>query len=121
MTAANLASLYYPALVPLLCGRLLLTAFPESQVALYAYPAALAGLLLVDGLLDGLEPAVLDSLEQCLAVQCNMMTVIVLTSDPTVARWCQRTITLPSPRSLAAAGAAAPMASDPSERWGSAP
>jgi len=45
MTSANLAALYFPVLMPLACGRLLLSAFPESTLSLYAFPAALAGLL----------------------------------------------------------------------------
>lgn len=59
---------------------------------------ALAGkprLLVVDGLLDGLEGDLLEDIERCLVRVCqNRTTVLVLTSLETVASWCQRRIVL---------------------------
>lgn len=59
---------------------------------------ALAGrprLLVIDGLLDGLDEDSLDELEQCLISVCRgKTTLLVLTSLEPVASWCDRRVTL---------------------------
>ena len=82
---------------------------------LLAIARAVAGkprLLVIDGLLDGLDPGTLGELETCLGHLDGRTTLIVLTSDPRVAAWCDRThrleprraTRLSSPPELAPAG-----------------
>lgn len=59
-----------------------------------AIARAVAGkprLLVIDGLLDGLDPATLGELETCLGHLDGRTTLVVLTGDPRVAAWCERT------------------------------
>lgn len=63
----------------------------ESQrVALARAIAGKPRLLVVDGLLDGLDPDTLSELETCLGHLDGRTTLVVLTSDSRVAAWCDR-------------------------------
>ncbi len=87
---------------PLVAGGKPLT---SGEVQRLILARALVGgprLLVVDGLLDGLDPATLHDLEDCLLRLEARTTVLVMTSDPAVAQFCHDVVHLaPVRRGLA--------------------
>ena len=69
----------------------------SSQALRIAVARALVGkprLILIDRVLDGIEPGLLEQLCAALFPEHRPWTVIVVTRDPAVARRCDRTVNL---------------------------